>query len=127
MESVMQFDASNEFADRVMKVNHAGENGAVNIYRGQILLAKLTARDMVNELREFQSHEKTHRAIFAAELERRGRPRCRSYWLCGIGGFILGVLTGLFGRSAISATTAAVEHVCWRRPNARPRVSAVPI
>ena len=29
--------------DRVVKVNHAGEHGAVNIYRGRLLLARLTA------------------------------------------------------------------------------------
>jgi 3-demethoxyubiquinol 3-hydroxylase len=52
-----------------------------------------------------------HRAIFEEELRRRGRPRCRSYRLCGLGGLILGVVTGLCGRSSISATTVAVESV----------------
>ncbi|WP_229205533.1 MULTISPECIES: demethoxyubiquinone hydroxylase family protein [unclassified Duganella] len=32
-----------DYANRVLKVNHAGENGAVNIYRGQIFAAHLTA------------------------------------------------------------------------------------
>lgn len=61
-----------------------------------------------------RSHELRHRAIFAAELERRGRPRCRSYWLCGMGGYALGLITGLLGRGAISATTTAVESVVLR-------------
>lgn len=100
-----------ELGSRILKVNHAGENGAVNIYRGQILAAQLTARSMVPELREFKAHEERHRAIFAAELQRRGRPRCRSYLLCGLGGLVLGLITGLFGRRAIAATTVAVEHV----------------
>lgn len=99
---------------RVLKVNHAGEHGAVNIYAGQILAARFTAKEMVAELMEFRSHEQRHRAIFWAELVRRGRPRCRSYWLCGVGGFILGSITGLLGRRAIAATTVAVERVVLR-------------
>jgi len=96
--------------DRIMKVAHAGEHGAVQIYRGQLLGAALTARDWRPLLGEFAAHERTHRAIFAAELQRRGRPRCSSYWLCGLGGWVLGAVTGLLGRRAIAATTVAVER-----------------
>ena len=102
------------FADRVLKVNHAGEHGAVNIYAGQIFVARLTAPGLVGELREFKSHEERHRATFWAELVRRGRPRCRSYALCGLGGFMLGFVTGILGRRAIAATTVAVERVVLR-------------
>ncbi|WP_102944298.1 demethoxyubiquinone hydroxylase family protein [Stenotrophomonas sp. VV52] len=103
-----------DLGNRIIKVNHAGEHGAVNIYTGQILLARVTAPHMVAELCEFRSHEQRHRAIFRAELERRGRPRCRSYHLCGAGGLVLGLVTGLFGSAAISATTTAVESVVLR-------------
>ena len=96
---------------RILKVNHAGENGAVHIYAGQILVARLTAPSLVPELREFKAHEEGHRAIFRAELQRRGQPRCRSYLLCGLGGLVLGLVTALFGRGAIAATTVAVERV----------------
>ena len=99
------------FGDRVMKVNHAGENGAIHIYTGQIFMAHIRAPALVAELREFKAHEEQHRSIFAAELTRRGMPRCRSYWLCGAGGLALGIVTGLFGGQAIAATTAAVERV----------------
>ncbi|MFL6587938.1 MAG: demethoxyubiquinone hydroxylase family protein [Luteimonas sp.] len=113
MEVVMQ-PVGNDLGDRIIKVNHAGEHGAIGIYTGQILMARLTASKMVAELREFRSHEQRHRAIFGAELERRGRRRCRSYWLCGVGGFVLGAITGLLGSSAIAATTTAVESVVLR-------------
>ncbi len=106
--------AHSDLGDRIVKVNHAGENGAIAIYSGQILLARLTAPGLVEELQEFRSHELRHRAIFGAELARRKRRRCRSYWLCGLGGFILGLTTGLFGSAAISATTVAVESVVLR-------------
>ncbi|NZA27804.1 demethoxyubiquinone hydroxylase family protein [Luteimonas sp. SJ-92] len=98
----------------MIKINHAGEHGAICIYTGQILMARLTARGMIGELTEFRSHERRHRDIFRAELQRRRQRRCRSYWLCGLGGFVLGATTGLLGPSAIAATTAAVESVVLR-------------
>lgn len=100
--------------DRVMKVDHAGEHGAICIYRAQRWLARFTAPDMVDELGGFLAHERRHRALFGAELARRGRRRCRSYHLCGAGGFLLGAMTGLMGRRAIAATTVAIETVVLR-------------
>lgn len=103
--------AAKSFAERVLKVNHAGENGAVNIYAGQLVFGRRTAPSMVQELQEFMAHEVSHREIFATELQRRGTRRCRSFVLCGVGGYALGLITGLFGRAAIAATTVAVERV----------------
>ena len=66
---------------------------------------------MLPEIEHFLGHEKRHRAMFEAELARRGIRRCRSFHLCGLGGFFLGVLTGLIGSRAITLTTEAVESV----------------
>ena len=107
----VRLNADEALGDRVLKVNHAGENGAVHIYSGQILIARITAPGLVPELIEFRRHEIHHRAIFQAELERRGVRRCRSYVLCGAGGWVLGALTAFCGRRAIGATTVAVEQV----------------
>lgn len=106
--------ADTDLGARILKVNHAGENGAVHIYAAQIFVARLTAPALVPELREFRAHEEQHRAIFQAELVRRGRPRCRSYALCALGGWTLGFVTALCGGSAIAATTVAVERVVLR-------------
>jgi ubiquinone biosynthesis monooxygenase Coq7 len=114
MEVMAHDIASSDIGGRIIKVNHAGGHGAVNIYSGQILMARLTAPSMVSELVEFRSHEQRHRALFWAELQRRGRSRCRSYFLCGFGGYIVGLITGLLGSGAIAATTAAVERVVLR-------------
>lgn len=100
--------------DRVMKVDHAGEHGAICIYRAQRWFARWTAPALLIEIDAFLEHERGHRALFAAELGRRGRRRCRSYHLCGIGGFVLGALTGLAGPGAIAATTVAIERVVLR-------------
>jgi 3-demethoxyubiquinol 3-hydroxylase len=103
--------------DRVMKVDHADEQGAICIYRGQRWVASLFAPSLVPELVQTQAHEKRHRAVFAAELSRRAIRRCRSYVLCAIGGTVLGMVTALFGRRAIAATTIAVERVVLRHLN----------
>ena len=104
----------NSLGSRILKVNHAGENGAINIYAGQLLLCRLTAPELVTELKAFRSHEERHRDIFWAEMERRQTGRCRSYVLCGAGGYLLGVITALLGRDSIAATTIAVEKVVLR-------------
>jgi len=101
-------------ADRILKVNHAGEHGAVNIYRGQRLVCFWRDDELKRELEEFRAHEERHRDIFAAELARRGVRRCRSYHACGLGGFLLGVSTGICGRASIAAVTVAVERVVLR-------------
>jgi ubiquinone biosynthesis monooxygenase Coq7 len=100
--------------DRVIKVDHAGEHGAICIYRAQRWIARWRAPDMVGELSAFLVHERRHRSLFGAELKRRGRRRCRSYHLCGLGGLVLGTVTGLLGRRAIAATTVAIETVVLR-------------
>jgi ubiquinone biosynthesis monooxygenase Coq7 len=104
-------------AGKILRVDHAGEHGAVNIYKGQVLVCRWLAPELVHELCEFQLHEERHRLIFTQELASRGIPRCHSYALCGLGGYVLGVVTALLGRSAIAATTSAVEHVVLRHLN----------
>ncbi|WP_152433827.1 demethoxyubiquinone hydroxylase family protein [Erythrobacter sp. THAF29] len=106
---------SNEtLGDRVIKVDHAGEHGAINIYTWQRAFAKWRCPELVPELDEFLAHERRHRALFEAELARRQKPRCHSFHLCGLGGAVLGVLTGVIGAKAIHATTEAVERVVLR-------------
>ena len=119
MDIVARLAAGGTLGDRIMKVNHAGENGAVNIYRAQLLASCWRKADLKSDLRQFLEHEKRHRAVFAAELSRRGRRRCRSYWVCGVGGFALGLVTGLCGRPAIAATTVAVEAVVLQHLDAQ--------
>ncbi|KAF0091806.1 MAG: ubiquinone biosynthesis monooxygenase Coq7, partial [Hyphomonadaceae bacterium] len=68
-------------------------------------------RIQLQKLREYESHEKEHREIFAKYLEIHGIRKCISYHLCGIGGLALGLITGLLGKQTIAATTFAVENV----------------
>src|SRR5882672_891024 len=108
MESTARLKPGETLGDRILKVDHAGEHGAVNIYRGQALVSTWRAPAIVEELQAFQRHEEGHRQLFLTEMQRRGVRRCRSYHFCGIGGWLLGVGTGLLGPSAVAATTVAV-------------------
>lgn len=69
---------------------------------------------MVAELDHFLEHERRHRDIFYGELQVRGRERCKSFHLCGLGGLLLGTITGLAGKQAIAATTVAIERTVLR-------------
>ena len=62
---------------RILKVNHAGEHGAIRIYRAQAWVARRLYPDLVEFLEETLAHEIQHCAIFRetvdALLARRGR------------------------------------------------------
>lgn len=98
-------------SEKMIKVDHTGENGAVNIYRAQRLTAQIRARHLLPQLVHFQEHEEEHRELFRNYLKDRDIRRCVSFHLSGIGGFVLGFATGLMGPNAIAATTYAVENV----------------
>jgi ubiquinone biosynthesis monooxygenase Coq7 len=114
MATAARLKRGETLGDRVIKVDHAGEHGAVCIYTAQRWVARWRAPDLVEELDHFRDHERGHRALFGALLEARGQRRCRSYHFCATGGLALGAVTGLLGRQAIAATTVAIERVVLR-------------
>ena len=61
MTLTARLNLGESLGDRVMKVNHAGEHGAVCIYRGQRWVASIVAPALIDELHAFQSHEERHR------------------------------------------------------------------
>jgi ubiquinone biosynthesis monooxygenase Coq7 len=103
--------------NRILKVDHAGEHGAICIYRAQLWISRWRAPLLSPQLANFLSHEHRHRDLFGAEMSKRGVRRCRSFHLCGVGGLILGLANGLVGPKAIAATTVAVESVVLRHLN----------
>src|SRR5258708_17406819 len=94
---------------RIVRVNHAGEFGAIRIYSAQIIVASKLYPEIVPPLATMLEDEKVHCAKFlAAMLERNARPcRVMSFWSWG--GWWLGLLTALMGRQAIWICTAAGE------------------
>jgi ubiquinone biosynthesis monooxygenase Coq7 len=94
---------------RILKVNHAGEYGAIRIYRAQIWVARRLYPDVVAFLEETLGHEVGHCAMFRNAMPTRDARPCRAMVLWGNGGLILGFLTALMGREGIWICTAAVE------------------
>ena len=95
--------------ERMIRVDHAGEYGAVRIYDGQLaVMGRSRARDAIRRRAE---QEQRHLASFG-ELRRshRARPTILSP-LWHAAGYALGAATALMGERAAMACTVAVEEV----------------
>lgn len=97
----------------ILRVDHAGELGAVSIYQGQrAVLDQARGRERISgQLAEIQTHEHQHLAAFdRLLLERQVRPTALApVWR--LAGFALGAGTALLGEKAAHACTEAVETV----------------
>jgi ubiquinone biosynthesis monooxygenase Coq7 len=97
----------------ILRVDHAGELGAVHIYRGQraVMNAAPKKDRIAYQLQEMEAQEADHLAAFDALLnERRVRPTLLApVWRAA--GFALGVGAALIGEKAAHACTEAVENV----------------
>lgn len=97
----------------ILRVDHAGELGAVHIYRGQraVLGAAKGHERIAEQLAEMEGHEAVHLARFDQLLnEHQVRPTLMTP-LWRLAGFALGAGTALLGDKAAHACTAAVETV----------------
>lgn len=98
----------------ILRVDHAGEVGAIRIYGAQIAIARRRAPDLVPLLIAARQDEIGHRDFFAGELARRGIVPCHLLGLWWSAGWLLGALTGALGRNAILTCTEAVERTVHR-------------
>lgn len=97
----------------ILRVDHAGELGAVHIYQGQraVLGAARGKERLAAQLEEMEGHEAVHLARFDALLNEHGvRPTVLTP-LWRLAGFALGAGTALMGEKAAHACTEAVESV----------------
>ena len=95
--------------ERFLRVDHAGERAAQQIYKGQ--LAVLANHHMADEIRHMMDQEVEHLETFDSLLnERQVRPSLLDP-LWGAAGFTLGVVTAAMGPKAAMACTIAVEEV----------------
>lgn len=96
----------------MIRVDHAGEHGAVRIYQGQLaVLSALPGNEKaVAQIREMAAQEQEHLDTFDRLIaERQVRPTAlRPLW--DVAGFALGAATALMGEKAAMACTAAVEE-----------------
>jgi len=95
--------------ERMIRVDHAGEFGAVRIYEGQ--LAVLGHSEAGHVIREMAEQERRHLERFERLVrERRVRPTALSP-LWHVAGYALGAASALLGERGAMACTVAVEEV----------------
>ena len=96
--------------EAMIRVDHAGEYGAVRIYEGQLAVLGSSTK-IAGAIRRMAAQEQEHLAAFDTLInERQVRPTAlEPVWR--VAGFALGAATALLGEKAAMACTAAVEEV----------------
>ena len=96
-----------------IRVDHAGERGAIKIYEGQLLALNTFIKDdnLKKKIEEMKIHEKEHCDYFENEIKKRNIEPTKFLPLWDILGVGLGFGTTLLGKKAAMLCTASVEEV----------------
>ena len=99
--------------EEIIRVDHAGERGAIKIYEGQLLALKTIKQDetLKDKIEEMKEHEKEHLEYFENEIQKRKIKPTYLLPLWDIMGVALGFGTALLGKKATMVCTASVEEV----------------
>ena len=104
---------SKKRVEEFIRVDHAGERGAVKIYEGQLLALNTLVKD--NELKEtieeMKIHEEEHCDIFEKEIKKRNITPTKLLPLWDLLGVGLGFGSTILGKKAAMLCTASVEEV----------------
>ena len=99
--------------EEIIRVDHAGERGAIKIYEGQLLALKTFKQDekLKKQIEEMKEHEKEHYEFFENEIKKRNISKTKLLPLWDILGVTLGFGTAMLGKKATMLCTASVEEV----------------
>ena len=99
--------------EEIIRVDHAGERGAIKIYEGQLLALKTIKHDesLKNTIEEMKKHEEEHLRYFEKEIYKRKIKPTYFLPLWDVMGVALGFGTVLLGKEAAMLCTASVEEV----------------
>ena len=99
--------------EEIIRVDHAGERGAIKIYEGQLLALKTIKQDdsLKNKIEEMKEHEKEHLEFFEKEIYKRKIKPTYLLPLWDVMGVALGFGSALLGKKAAMLCTASVEEV----------------
>jgi ubiquinone biosynthesis monooxygenase Coq7 len=102
-----------KFLEELIRVDHAGERGAIKIYEGQLLALKTFKQDenLKKQIEEMKKHEKEHYDFFENEIQRRKIAPTKFLPLWDLLGVTLGFGTAMLGKKATMLCTASVEEV----------------
>ena len=99
--------------EEFIRVDHAGERGAIKIYEGQLLALKTVVKndELKNKIEEMQIHEKEHCDYFENEIKKRNIKPTKFLPLWDLLGIGLGFGSTIIGKKAAMLCTASVEEV----------------
>jgi len=99
--------------EEIIRVDHAGERGAIKIYEGQLLALKTFKQDeeLKNKIEEMKEHEREHFEYFDNEIKKRNIKPTKFLPLWDLMGITLGFGTAMLGKKAAMLCTASVEEV----------------
>ena len=99
--------------EEIIRVDHAGERGAIKIYEGQLLALKTIKQDesLKDKIDKMKEQEKEHLEYFEKEIQKRKIKPTYLLPLWDIMGVTLGFGTALLGKKAAMLCTASVEEV----------------
>ena len=99
--------------EEIIRVDHAGERGAIKIYEGQLLALKTFKqdKDLEKKIEEMKEHEKEHYEFFNQEIKKRNINPTKLLPLWDLLGVTLGFGTAMLGKKAAMLCTASVEEV----------------
>ena len=99
--------------EEIIRVDHAGERGAIKIYEGQLLALKTIKQDnaLKDKIEEMKEHEKEHLEYFEKEIQKRKIKPTYLLPLWDLIGVGLGFGTAMLGKKATMLCTASVEEV----------------
>jgi len=99
--------------EEIIRVDHAGERGAIKIYEGQLLALKTIKQDnnLKNKIEEMKEQEKKHLEYFEKEIQKRKIKPTYLLPLWDLMGVGLGFGTVLLGKKSAMLCTASVEEV----------------
>ena len=102
-----------KFLEELIRVDHAGERGAIKIYEGQLLALKTFKQDenLKKQIEEMKEHEKEHYEFFEQEIKKRKIKPTKLLPLWDLLGVALGFGTAMLGKKATMLCTASVEEV----------------
>lgn len=105
----------------IINVNYAGEFGAIRLYSGQLLIARVLHPEMANIIRTIRHDEKKHCALFLEMMPSYGLRPCRLTWIWAVAGFLLGITTPLLGKRALVTSIKAAEDTAHEHLGAQIR------
>ena len=99
--------------EEFIRVDHAGERGAVKIYEGQLLALSTFIKDerLKKTIEEMKIHEKEHCDFFENEIKKRKIKPTKFLPLWDLLGVGLGFVSTILGKKAAMLCTASVEEV----------------